>query len=156
MIQDLNYYSFVLVNYALPVSLAGYMSQIYNVGSCFWSVLIGIFIYYTKRIKWLAFVVGLLFMILANGLRIYFTSYDAPIGYIIMSQIFNAFAGGTIVICNEMSVMAASDREGVPLMLSMLYLFNAVGGAIGQAISATIYSNTVRTLLQPLPPQTPY
>ncbi|KAF2167611.1 hypothetical protein M409DRAFT_22412 [Zasmidium cellare ATCC 36951] len=150
---DLNYYNYVLVDFALPVSLGGYMNQIYNVGSCFWSCLIGVFIYYTKHFKWLAFVSGLCFMLLANGLRIYFTSYNAHIGYIIMVQIFNAFAGGTIVICNEMAVMAASDREGVPLMLSMLYLFNAVGGAIGQAVSATIYSNTFPQALRHVLPE---
>lgn len=118
------------------------MNQIYNVGSTFWSVIFGIWVRYTKHFKWTALIFGLGLMLLANGLRIYFSSYDARIGYIIMVQIFNAFAGGTIVISNEMAVMAAADREGVPLVLSMLYLFNAVGGAIGQAISATIYSNT--------------
>ena len=51
-----------------------------------------------------------------------------------------------------MAVMAAADRDGVPMMLSMLYLFTSIGGAIGQAVSTAIYSNIFpRALSNELP-----
>ena len=63
-----------------------------------------------------------------------------------------AFGGGTNVIGQNMAVMAAADRDGVPMMLSLLFLFSSIGGAIGQAVSTAIYSNTFpRALSNALP-----
>ncbi|KAK4615803.1 Siderochrome iron transporter 2 [Fulvia fulva] len=149
---DLNFYNFVIVVYALPVSLAGYVGQIYNVGSCFWSCVFGVYIRYTKHFKYAALFFGLPLMILGSGLMIKFRGGDGELGYVIMCQIFIAFAGGTLVISEDMAVMSAADREGVPLMLSMLYLFSSMGGAIGQAVATAIYSNTfVSAALSKLP-----
>lgn len=138
---ELNFYNFVKVVYALPVGLAGYMTQIYNVGSTFWSVIFGIWIRWTNHFKWTVFFFGLPLMALGAGLMIKFRGQDGDIGYVIMCQIFIAFSGGTLVIGNDMAVMAAADREGVPMMLSLLYLFTSIGGAIGQAVATAIYSN---------------
>lgn len=72
-----------------------------------------------------------------------------------MCQIFIAFAGGTLVIGQDMAVMAAADREGVPMMLSLVGLFSSLGGAIGSAVSASIYSNVFpEALHQALPADT--
>lgn len=139
---NLNYYSFVKVIYALPVSEAGYMTQIYNVGSTFAGVIFGIIVYVTCYFKWFAFSFGLGLLFLGSGLTVYFRSDVHGIGFIVMCQIFIALGGGTIVIANQLAVMAASDRSGVPMMLATLFLFNSVGGAIGDAVSAAVFSNT--------------
>ncbi|KAK5122194.1 Siderochrome iron transporter 2 [Meristemomyces frigidus] len=139
---DLNYYSYVKVVYALNVGLAGYMTQIYNVGSCFWSVIFGLWVRYTKRFKYTCLFFGLPLMMLGAGLMIYFRGSDAAIGYLIMCQIFIAFSGGTLVIGEDMAVMAAADRDGVPMMLSILSLFSSVGGAIGDAVAGAVYAHT--------------
>lgn len=81
-------------------------------------------------------------MMLGSGLMIYFRGADQSIGYIIMCQIFIAFAGGTLVIGNDMAAMAGGDREGIPLALSLISLFNNVGSSIGYAVCAAIYNNT--------------
>lgn len=139
---DLNFYSFVLVVYNLNFSNTGYMTQIYNVGSCFWGVVFGLWVRYTKHFKYTVLFFGLPLMILGAGLMIHFRGQDADIGYIIMCQIFIAFGGGTIVIGDNMAVMAASDRDGVPMLLAILNLFASIGGAIGDAVSVAIYSKT--------------
>lgn len=110
---NLNFYSFVTVVYNLDVSLAGYMTQIYNVGSCFWGVVFGLWVRWTKHFKWTVLCLGLPLMILGSGLMIKFRGQEADIGYVVMCQIFIAFGGGTLVIGNDMAVMASSDREGV-------------------------------------------
>lgn len=138
---DLNFYSFVTVVYNLDVSMAGYMTQIYNVGSCFWGVVFGLWVRYTKHFKYTVLCFGLPMLFLGAGLMIHFRGQDADIQYIIMCQIFIAFGGGTIVIGDDMAVMAASDRAGVAMMLSLLGLFSNIGGAIGDAVSAAIYSD---------------
>lgn len=138
---DQYYYNFVKVVFALNVSMTGYMVQIYNVGSCFWGVVFGVWIRYSKHFKYECLCFGLPLMFLGAGLTIHFRGQDQEIGYVIMCQIFIAFAGGTLVIGNQMAVMAASDRTGIPMVLSILGLFNSIGGAIGQSVAAAIYGD---------------
>jgi hypothetical protein len=78
--------------------------------------------------------------ILGVGLMIHFRQPDQGIGYVIMCQIFIAFGGGSLIICEEMAVMAAAPHENVASMLALIGVFSSIGGAIGQAISAAIYT----------------
>ncbi|KKY17973.1 putative siderochrome-iron [Phaeomoniella chlamydospora] len=149
---DVYYYSFVLVVYNLNTSMGGYMSQIYNVGSCFWSVVFGIWVRQTRHFKYACLFFGLPLMMLGAGLMIHFRSNDHGIGYLVMCQIFIAFSGGTLVIGEDMAVMAAADRDGVPMMLALLGLSSSIGGSIGYAVAAAIYNNTFASaLLRALP-----
>lgn len=149
---DMYYQNFVMVVYNLPVSLAGYMTQIYNVGSCFWGVVFGVWVRYTRHFKYTALFFGLPLMFLGAGLMIHFRSADQGIGYLVMCQIFIAFAGGTLVISEDMAVMSAADRDGVPMVLSILSLFSSIGGAIGYSVTGAIYTNTFpQTLYSNLP-----
>ncbi|PYI09246.1 putative siderophore iron transporter [Aspergillus sclerotiicarbonarius CBS 121057] len=120
---ELYFYNFCVIVYRLSISMTGYMGQIYNVGSCFWSAIFGITVYITKQFKYTCLGFGLPLILLGAGLMIHFRSAGGNIGYIVMCQIFIAFGGGTLVIGEDMAVMAASDREGVPMMLSLIGLF---------------------------------
>jgi hypothetical protein len=91
------------------------------------------------RFKWLAMSM-LCLEILGVGLMIHFRQPDQGIGYVIMCQIFIAFGGGSLIICEEMAVMAAAPHENVASMLALIGVFSSIGGAIGQAISAAIYT----------------
>jgi hypothetical protein len=92
------------------------------------------------RFKWLA-MAHLCIQILGVGLMIHFRQPQYGIGYVIMCQIFIAFGGGGLVICEDMAVMAAAPHQGVAAMLALIALFSSVGGGIGQAISGAIYTN---------------
>ncbi|KAH8431052.1 uncharacterized protein LDX57_008713 [Aspergillus melleus] len=140
-IWDLYFLNFCMVVYDLSVSHGGYMNQIYNIGSCFWAPLLGIYIRQTKHFKNACLYFGLPLMLLGSGLMIHFRGEHDNIGYIVMCQIFIAFSGGTLVIGQDMAVMAAADHDGVPMMLSILGLFASLGGAAGNAISSAIYTN---------------
>lgn len=78
---------------------------------------------------------------LGVGLMIHFRQPSQGIGYVIMCQIFIAFGGGSLVICDDMAVMAAAPHRDVASMLALIGLFTSVGGAIGQAISGAIYTS---------------
>lgn len=147
---DMYFFNFCLVVYDLSVSMAGYMGQIYNVGSCFWGVVFGIWVRLTKHFKYTCLCFGLPLLILGAGLMIHFRGAGdhSDIGYVIMSQIFIAFGGGTLVIGADMAVMASADRDGVPMMLSLLGLFNSLGGSVGYAVAAAIYNNVFPTSLR--------
>ncbi|KAB8238684.1 hypothetical protein ETB97_003716 [Aspergillus alliaceus] len=144
---------FCIVVYDLSESMGGYMMQIYNVGSCFWGVVFGLWVLWAKHFKHACLFFGVPLMLLGAGLMIHFRGEGGgDIGYVIMCQIFIAFGGGTIVIGNQMAVMASADREGVPMMLALLGLFNSLGGAVGFAVAAAIYNNVwLDTLISHLP-----
>ncbi|KAJ5135607.1 Major facilitator superfamily domain general substrate transporter [Penicillium bovifimosum] len=139
---DLYFYYFVMVVYNLDVPTTGYMTAIYTVGSCFWSAVFGVWIRYVKEFKYTCLCFALPLMTLGAGLMIHFRGSDGDIGYVIMCQIFIAFAGGMLVIGEQMAVMCASDREGIPMMISLVSLASNLGGAVGYAVSAAIYANT--------------
>lgn len=154
-VWDQYFYYYVQVVYNLDTSKTGYMTQIYGVGSTIWAVLFGIWIRQTKHFKNICLYFGAPLMTLGAGLMIHFRGSQSKIGYLVMSQIFIAFGGGTLVIGNEMSVMAAADRDGVPLMIAIISLAASLGGAIGYAVAVAIYSNAFpRALLQSLPAST--
>lgn len=86
--------------------------------------------------------------ILGTGLMIYFRQPDKGIGYVIMCQIVIALSGGTLVICEQMAVMAAAAHYEVAIVLALVGLFTSIGGAIGQTVAAAIYTNLMPGALQ--------
>ena len=58
-----------------------------------------------------------------------------------MCQIFIAFGGGTLVICEQMTVMAVSAHEHIPAVLAMESMISSIGGAIGSTIAAAMWTS---------------
>lgn len=140
--------------HALSVQNAGYVANIYNIGSCAWAFVVAYAIRYSGRFKWIA-LAAVPFEILGTGLIILFRGSHWGIGYVVMTQIFIAFAGGTLVICQEMAIMAAVGPANIAVALALQGLFSSVGGAIGSSVSGAIWTNTFyKYLLQNLPAET--
>ncbi|OQE38028.1 hypothetical protein PENCOP_c009G02538 [Penicillium coprophilum] len=150
-----SYFSSMLqVVWGLNVTEASYVSAIYRVGSCLCCLLVGFLIRWTGRFKWLAVYFSYPLMILGVGLMIKFRQPDAGIGYICMTQIFVAFAGGTTVICGELAMMAPSDHQHIAVILAMLNLFGSIGSAIGSTVSAAIWTGEFpKALAKYVPPE---
>ncbi|EKG14487.1 Major facilitator superfamily [Macrophomina phaseolina MS6] len=155
---DYYFTSFLQVVYNLTPSQAGYVGNIFNIGSCFWAVFVGLAIRQTNRFKWCA-LIAIPWMTLGTGLMCYFRNGTFPLGYIIMCQLFIAFAGGTAVICEEMAVMAsvaqntAHASSGVAVVLALLSLFAGIGGAVGLGVSGAIWTHVFPVkLAEYLPP----
>ncbi|KAJ5158760.1 Major facilitator superfamily domain general substrate transporter [Penicillium coprophilum] len=150
-----SYFSSMLqVVWGLNVTEASYVSAIYRVGSCLFCLLVGFLIRWTGRFKWLAVYFSYPLMILGVGLMIKFRQPDAGIGYICMTQIFVAFAGGTTVICGELAMMAPSDHQHIAVILAMLNLFGSIGSAIGSTVSAAIWTGEFpKALARYMPPE---
>lgn len=49
-------------------------------------------------------------------------------------------AGGTMVICGEMAMMAPSDHQHIAAIIAILDLFSAIGSAIGQTVATVIWT----------------
>ena len=139
-IWDSYFSSFLQVVNNLSITHASYIVNIYSIGSCFWSLVVGAVIRWSGRFKWIALYFGVPLTILGVGLMIAFRQPDVNVGFIIMCQIFIAFSGGTLVICEEMAAMAATSHQYIAVILAVEGMFANVGGAIGSTVAAAIWT----------------
>ncbi|GAO13425.1 hypothetical protein UVI_02014300 [Ustilaginoidea virens] len=150
------FYSMLLVVWNTGVTKATYISNIYRVGSCFASVVIGALVHRIARFKWVSTLYALPLTILGVGLMIKFRQASQDIGYVIMTQIFIAFAGGPMVVAGEMAMMAPSDHQHIAVIMAMLNLFCSIGSAVGSTVSSAIWTGTFRDeLIRNLPRDSP-
>lgn len=150
---DSYYVSYLQVVHRLSISTAGYVNNIFSIGSCFWGLVVAVAIRIVGRIKPLALYFGAPLNLLGVGLLIHFRQPAHHIGYVVMCQIFIAFAGGTFVICEEMAAMAAVNHSDVAAILAVLGLSAAVGGAIGSSMAGAIWTNTLPAALEAALPE---
>ncbi|KAK0609267.1 Siderophore iron transporter mirB [Lasiodiplodia hormozganensis] len=139
--------SYLQVVYNQSLATAGYISGIFDVVSGIWLLGVGFLIRYTGRYKWLLQIAVPLY-ILFVGLLIYFRRPETGIGYIIMVEIFISLAGGTMIIGQQVAIMAVADHNDVAAVLAILGLFGYMGGAVGNSISGAIWTNTLPKALQ--------
>ncbi len=133
--------SFLQVVNDLSVTHASYVVQAYTVGSVVSSLAVGLLIHYTGRYKPVCLYFGIPLSILGLGLMINFRRPDGNVGYIVMCQIFVSFAAGTIIICDEIAIMAAASHQHIAVVLAVLGMFGTIGGAIGLTVAAAIWQN---------------
>ena len=146
------YTSFLQVNSGLSLQNAGYVSSIFDVVSGVWLFVVGFAIKKTERYRWIIFISVPLYM-LGQGLMIYFRRPDQSVGYLVMCQIFLAFAGGVMIIVMQVAVTAAADHNNVAAVLAFLGVFGNIGRAIGSSISGAIWTHTLPDALQRLLPE---
>ncbi|KAI4265247.1 MAG: hypothetical protein L6R38_009559, partial [Xanthoria sp. 2 TBL-2021] len=139
--------SFLQVVNNLSVTDASYVVQSYTVGTVICSLVVGALIHYTGRYKPVCLYFGIPMSILGSGLMINFRRPDGNIGYIVMCQIFISFAAGTIIICDEIAIMAAASHQHVAVVLAVLGMFGNIGGAIGSTVAAAIWQDIFPTKL---------
>jgi hypothetical protein len=86
---------------------------------------------------------------------IYFRTPGHSVGYMCMCQIFLAVGGGTLILIEQVSVLAASHHEDYAAMLALLSTFGNIGGAVGNSVSGAIWTNILpRRLQEHLPSET--
>lgn len=153
-IWDIFFSSFLQVVNGLSVTHATYVGKIHVGVTCFWAIIVGVLIRVTGRFKWLALYFGVPLTLLGTGLMIHFRQPHVHIGYVVMCQIFIACAGGTIVVCEQMAVMASVSHQHIAVILAIQAMFASVGGAIGSTIAAALWTGIFpRKLAKLLPPE---
>ena len=145
--------SFLQVVNNLSITEASYVGNIYSIGSCFWALVVGLLVRWTGRFKWIALYFGVPLTILGVGLMIEFRQPDVNIGYIVMCQIFIAFAGGALVITEQMAAMAAASQAHVAVVLAVQGMFSSIGGAIGGTIAAAVWTGVFPVKLKEYLPE---
>ncbi|CAD0114002.1 unnamed protein product [Aureobasidium uvarum] len=133
--------SFLQVVSNLKVAEAGYVNSTFSVVSGFLLFCVGYLIRRTGHFKWLL-VIAVPLYIFALGLMIHFRQPNQYIGYIVLCEIFISIGGAIITLIVQLAVLASVDHQHVAAVLSLLYISGGVGGAIGNTISGTIWTNT--------------
>lgn len=133
--------SFLQVVNNLSVAEASYVVQSYTVGSCICAIGTGFVIRYTGRFKPISLYFGMPMSILGLGLMILFRQPSGYIGYIVMCQIFISFAAGTLIICDEIAMLAAASHQHTAVVIAILGMFGNIGGAIGLTIAVAIWQS---------------
>lgn len=64
------------------------------------------------------------------------------VGFIVLTQMFTADAGGTVIIAGKLAMMAPSDHQHTAVIISILNLFSCTGSAAASAVSAVISTGT--------------
>ncbi|CZT03537.1 probable siderophore iron transporter mirB [Rhynchosporium agropyri] len=139
--------SFLQVVSNLTIAEAGYVGSTFDVLSGALLLGVGLIIRKTGYFKWLLYFAVPLY-IFAQGLMIHFRQPDQYIGYIVMCQIFISVGGAIIIICEQLAVLAASDHQHVAAVMALLYVSGSIGGAIGNSICGSIWTNTFPTALK--------
>lgn len=138
---DSYFTSFLQIVNDLSIAEAGYVGSTFDVVSGFLLLAIGYAIRRTGYFKWLLYIAVPLY-ILSQGLMICFRQPHRNIGFIVMCQIFIAMGGSVMIICQQLSVLAASDHQHVAAVLALLNVVGNIGGGVGNSISGAIWTNT--------------
>ncbi|OWZ36750.1 hypothetical protein LQV05_005933 [Cryptococcus neoformans] len=133
--------SYLQVVFGTSISVAGYISSIFDIVSGVWLLVVGYAIRKTGYFRWLLMFSVPLYL-LGEGLMIYFRKPGGHFGWIIFCQILVAFGGGTITICEQVSVLASASHNDAAAVLAFLGLFGYIGGAVGNSISGAIWTHT--------------
>lgn len=153
-IWDNFFLSFLQVVMNLTVTEATYVGKIFNIGSCLWGIVVGILVRWSGRFKWLAAYFAIPLTFLGTGLMIHFRQPGADIGYVVMCQIFIAFAGGTIVICQSMAAMASVTHQHIAVILAIQAMFSSIGASIGSTVASALWTGIFPNRLgRYLPPE---
>ena len=148
------FFSMLQVVWNQSITNATYINAIYRTGSCLFAVVVGLLVRWTGRFKWLALYFGMPVMMLGVGLMIEFRRPGSDIWYIIMTQIFVAVSGGTLVLCGEMAMMAPSDQQHLAAVLVILNLCGSIGSAAGGTVATAIWTSVFPAALRKyLPPE---
>lgn len=143
--------SFLQVVNGLTIAQAGYVSSTFDMVSGVFLFLVGFAIRKTGHFKWLLFIAVPLYT-LGQGLMIYFRRPDTSVGWLVFCQILIALGGSTMIICEQVSVLAIAEHGEAAAVLALLGLFGYMGGAVGNAISGAIWTTIFpRQLQQRLP-----
>ncbi|EUC46935.1 hypothetical protein COCMIDRAFT_91631 [Bipolaris oryzae ATCC 44560] len=136
------YSSYLQVVFQLSVAKAGYITNIFNIVSCTWAIVVSFAMKYTDTYKWGA-VVAIPIQILMTGLLIYLRTPGSNIAVLIVVEVFGAMASAMLYNVEQVAIMIAVPHEQVAVSIALLNVITAVGGAIGQSISATIWAQMV-------------
>ncbi|KAE9976549.1 hypothetical protein BLS_001925 [Venturia inaequalis] len=147
--------SFLQVVNNLSVTHTSYIVQSGTVIQVLANIASGAVISFTGRYKPITLFVGFPLVALGTGLLIYFHQPTQHVGYIVMCNFFINIGFGILMLTVEIGILAAAaEQQYFAITIALLNLFCYIGSAIGNTISAAIWTGTFRgKLALYLPPE---
>ncbi|KAK0612108.1 hypothetical protein B0T14DRAFT_595618 [Immersiella caudata] len=129
-IWDSYFFSFLQTVVYLEITPASYVMNIYSIGSCFWSIIVGLVIRYNGRFKPVALYFSIPLTILGISLMLRFRT-------------------------KGIAAMAATTHQYIAVVLAVESMFASVGGAVGSTVAAAIWNGIFpQRLMEYLPAET--
>lgn len=107
---------------------------------------------WSNKFKWLGLVAVPIY-ILFSGLMIHFRTPGTPIALVVMCEVFTSLSAAALVPVEQAAIMATVQQADLAASLALLGVVTSIGGAVGQAISGAIWTNTLPSRLVEYLPQ---
>lgn len=134
--------SILQVNNNMSVTTASYVVQMYTVVGFGFAIGVGALISRTGIFKSITLYFAIPLTLLGAGLLIFFRQPNGHPGYIIMCQLFTSIGGGTIMITDEIAILAAvKEQQHFAMAIALVSMFSSIGSAVGLTLSAAIWQD---------------
>ncbi|CAK7275400.1 hypothetical protein SEPCBS57363_006659 [Sporothrix epigloea] len=149
------FYYYLMVVYNYSATRVGYATLANGFTAVAIQIVFGLWIRRSKYFKSVCLYFGVPISILGAGLLIRFRSNDYSIGLLVMAQIFIGAGWGVLLLGYELAAYASSDRDGIPILYSLIGLTCSIFSSVASAIVTAIYNKVFpEALLRRLPPDT--
>ena len=139
--------SYLQVVHSQSVTAAGHITQTFTFTSTVTSIIISLFIKYTRHYKYFI-TFGASIYLLGVGLLIRYRSRESSISQIVGTQIAIGIGGGSINVPAQLGVQASVPHTDVAAATAIFLTILEIGGAVGSAISGAIWSGNLLSKLQ--------
>ncbi|KAF3009751.1 hypothetical protein E8E13_009449 [Curvularia kusanoi] len=146
------FFSYLLIVQQKSLVASGYITRVFTFASTVSSIIVSLMIKYTGHYKYFI-TAGACIYIMGFGLMIAYRTENASTWSIIGVQIAVGVGGGLLNVPAQLGVQASASHQQVAAATTVFLTILEVGGAVGSAVSGSIWSTYVpRKLQQYLPP----
>ena len=117
-----------------------YMNEIETVTLCAFGIVAGYIQRYTHRYKYLQ-VTGLALRCLGSGINYWSSTGHTNTATLFFAKFILCLGGSFSVIGSQVASQGSVKHKDVAIAIAILSLWTSIGGAIGQAVSGSIWSN---------------
>lgn len=137
--RDLYFSSYIYIVKDWSVTNWTYYNNTLTISLCVFGIFAGLFQRWTHRYK-TSQIVGLCVKIIGVGILLNGTRATDNTAALILAQIIVGAGGAFSVVGSRVASQASVPHQDVALIISLLSLWSNIGGSIGAAIAAVIWS----------------
>lgn len=139
-------YAWGTVAHNLDATVATYYVYINGVVQTFSGILAGLFMYYTRRYKWLT-MAGVVLRLVGYIVMLRLRGANQSLGELFGQQVLQGFGSGIIQTAPLVAPQLVIPDNQVAQMIAVVWTFAYLGSSLGSTIAGGIYTNTMRERL---------
>ncbi|EFR05113.1 siderophore iron transporter 1 [Nannizzia gypsea CBS 118893] len=137
-------YTVLIIAFNESIKSATRITSVYSFASVLTGVVMGVFVYFFRRLKFVI-IAGTLLFLVAFGLLIHYrggSGYSSHAG-VIGAQVLLGIAGGMFPYPAQTSIQAATKHEHVAAITGLFLASYNIGSALGNTISGSIWTQVL-------------